>query len=92
MGEGETLTNDIVWGLTFFSALDRWKRRTVDVIMRAAKARLSAISATMAMHTRVSGQWESGNESRWVGDRGGGPMGPTEDVSEVNDSLPGSRE
>lgn len=58
--------------------------------MRAAKARLSAISATVVMHTSVSGQWESVNESRWVGDRGGGPAGQTEDVSEVRDSLPGS--
>jgi len=88
----ETLTSDIVCGLTPFSALDRWKRRTVEIAMRVARTKLSAIRATMAMHTSVSGQWESVNESRRVGGRGVGPAGQREDVSEDNDSLPGSRE
>ena len=73
-----------------FSALDRWKRRTVEVAMRAAKAKLSVISATRAIHTRVSGQWESVNDSRRVDDRAGEPAGKMDDVSEANESLPGS--
>ena len=77
--------------MTYFSTLDKWKRRTVEVAIRAARAKLSAISATTAMHVSVSGQWESVNESRRVDSGGDGPVGQTEDVSEVNDSLPGSR-
>jgi hypothetical protein len=57
--------------LTLFSALDRWKRRTVEVTIRAARMKLSEISATMAIHTSVGGQWESVNESRRVDDRAG---------------------
>ena len=60
--------------------------------MRAARTKLPAIRATAAMHTSVSGQWESVNESKMVDDGGGGPAGQTEDVSEVIDNLPGSRE
>lgn len=67
MERGETLTSDIVWGLTFFSDLDRWKRRMVEVVISAAKMRLSAISATRVMHMSVNGQCESANESGRVG-------------------------
>lgn len=73
--QDETPTSDIARGLAFFSALDRWKRRTVEAAMRAARAGLSAISATMAMHTSVSGQCESVNESSKVNDSGGEQVG-----------------
>ena len=76
----------------FFSALDRWKRSTVVVAIRAAKTKLSVTSATTAIHISVTGQCESVNESKRVGDRVGGPAGKTEDVSEDNESLPGNRE
>ena len=58
--------------------------------MRVARTKLSVISATTAIHTSVSGQWESVNESRRVDDRAGAPVGWTEDVSEANESLPGN--
>jgi hypothetical protein len=43
--------------------------------MSAARTRFSAISATTSMQKSVSGQCESVNESRRVGDRAGGPAG-----------------
>jgi len=43
--------------------------------MRAARTKLSVISATRAIHTNVSGQWESVNESSRVGDRTGASVG-----------------
>lgn len=70
-----SIESDIVWGLIFFSTLDRWKRRMVEVVIRAAKMKLSAISATKAMHMSVRGQCESTNESGWVGDGGGESVG-----------------
>lgn len=59
----------------FFSALDRWKRRTVEIAIRAARTKPSVTSATTAIHRNVTGQWESENESRRVGDGAGGPAG-----------------
>lgn len=47
----------------------------VEVVIRAAKMKLSAISATKVMHTSVRGQCESANESGWVGDGGDGSVG-----------------
>jgi len=47
----------------------------VEVAMRAARTKLSVISATRAIQTSVSGQWESVNESRRVGDGAGVPAG-----------------
>jgi hypothetical protein len=55
--------------------LDRWKRRIVEVAMRAARMKLSVMSATKAIQTNVSGQWESVNESRRVDDRTGVSVG-----------------
>jgi len=47
----------------------------VEVAIRAARTKLSVISATRAIHTSVSGQWESENESRRVDDRADGLVG-----------------
>lgn len=70
--QGETLTSDIIWGLTFFSALDRWKRMMVEAAIKVAKMKLSAISATAVMHMSVSGQCDSVNESKRVNGEAGG--------------------
>lgn len=46
----------------------------VEVVIRAANMKLSAISATAAMHMSVNGQWESENESKRVCGRAGGSV------------------
>lgn len=47
----------------------------VEVVIKAAKMKLSAISATKVMHMSVRGQCESANESGWMGDGGDESMG-----------------
>ena len=46
----------------------------VKVVMRAAKMKLSAISATMTMHMSVNGQCDSVNESKRVEGGAGGSV------------------
>jgi hypothetical protein len=59
-------------------------------VIRAAKMKPSAISATTDMQMSVNGQCESVNASnRMDGGTGGTVMYP-EDVSDDNDSLPGN--
>jgi hypothetical protein len=72
--------------------LDRWKRKMVEVVIRPAKMRFSAISATTVMQMSVNGQCDSENESRRTDGGAGESAGWTEDVSDDNDNLPGSWE
>jgi hypothetical protein len=46
-----------------------------EAVIRAAKMKLSPISATMVIHMSVSGQWVSVNESRYVYGGIGGSVG-----------------